>query len=63
MHLKFTNLKITNLDTLKETLPLFCLLTETEIEHHPCAGESEGEGKPNAGQAPVENETEQIACR
>ena len=39
------------------------LLAESEIEHQPCAGESEREGKPDAYQAPIENETEQIACR
>ena len=44
---------------LKATL--FCLLTETEIEHHPCAGESEGEGEPDTCQAPVEDETEEVA--
>ena len=44
---------------LKATL--FCLLTETEIEHQACTGESEGEGKPDACQAPVEDETEEVA--
>ena len=42
---------------------LFYLLAESEIEHQPCAGESEREGEPDACQAPIENETEQIACR
>ena len=42
---------------------LFCLLAESEIEHQSCTGESEWEGETDAGQAPVEDETEQIACR
>ena len=59
-----------NLQILKEyelnvnlKVALSYLLAETEIEHQPCTGESEGEGEPNAGQAPIENEAEQIACR
>ena len=45
-------------------MPYFAnLMSESEIEHQPCAGESEGEGEPDACQAPIENETEQIACR
>ena len=39
------------------------LFPEAKVEHYSCAGETEGEGKPNACQAPIENETEQIACR
>ena len=42
---------------------LFCLLAESEIEHQSCTGKSEGEGEPDTGQSPVENETEEIACR
>ena len=59
-----------NLQILKESevnvklkVTLFYLLAESEIEHQSCAGESEREGEPDAGQAPVEDETEQIACR
>ena len=48
---------------VKLKVTLFYLLAETEIEHQPGASEAEGEGEPDAGQAPVENETEQIACR
>ena len=39
------------------------LLTESEIEHQPCTGESEREGEPDAGQAPIEHEAEEVACR
>ena len=46
---------------LKVTLSY--LLTESEIEHQPCTGEAEGEGKPDAGQAPIEDEAEEVACR
>ena len=42
---------------------LFCLLAESEIEHQSCAGQAEGEGKPDAGQAPIEHEAEEVACR
>ena len=59
-----------NLQILKEyelnvnlKVALSYLLAESEIEHQPCTGEAEGEGKPDAYQAPIENETEQIACR
>ena len=59
-----------NLQILKEyevnvklKVTLFYLLAETQPEHQSGAGEAEGEGKPYAGQAPVEDETEQIACR
>ena len=45
-------------------MPYFAnLMSETEIEHPPCAGEAEGEGKPDAGQAPIEYETEKVARR
>ena len=45
-------------------MPYFAnLMSETEIEHQSCAGQAEGEGKPDAYQVPIENETEQIACR
>ena len=45
-------------------MPYFAnLMSESEIEHQSCTGESEWEGEPDAGQAPVEDETEQIACR
>lgn len=45
-------------------MPYFAnLMSETEIEHQPCAGEAEGEGKPDAGQAPIEHEAEEVACR
>ena len=45
-------------------MPYFAnLMSETEIEHQPCAGESEREGEPDACQAPIEYETEEIACR
>ena len=59
-----------NLQILKEyelnvnlKVALFYLLAESEIEHQPCAGESEREGEPDACQAPIENETEKVACR
>ena len=59
-----------NLQILKEyelnvnlKVTLSYLLAESEIEHQPCAGESEGEGKPDAGQAPIEYETEKVARR
>ena len=42
---------------------LFYLLAESEIEHQSCTGESEWEGKPDAGQAPIEHEAEEVACR
>ena len=42
---------------------LFYLLAETEIEHQPCAGESEREGEPDACQAPIEDEAEEVARR
>ena len=38
-------------------------MSETEIEHQSCAGQAEREGEPDAGQAPIEYETEEIACR
>ena len=45
-------------------MPYFAnLMSETEIEHQSCAGQAEGEGKPDAGQAPIEYETEKVACR
>ena len=45
-------------------MPYFAnLMSESEIEHQSCTGESEWEGKPDACQAPIEHETEQIACR
>ena len=59
-----------NLQILKEyelnvnlKVALFYLLAESEIEHQSCTGESEWEGKPDAGQSPIEYETEQVACR
>ena len=59
-----------NLQILKEyelnvnlKVTLSYLLTESEIEHQSCTGESEREGEPDAGQSPIEHETEQIACR
>ena len=39
------------------------LMSETEIEHQPCTGKSEGEGEPDAGQAPIEYETKEVSCR
>ena len=42
---------------------LFCLLAESEIEHQSFTGESEGEGEPDAGQSPIEQEAEEVACR
>ena len=45
-------------------MPYFAnLMSETEIEHQPCAGESEREGEPDAGQAPIEYEAEEVARR
>ena len=45
-------------------MPYFAnLLAETEIEHQPCAGESEREGEPDARQTAIEYESEQIARR
>ena len=38
-------------------------MSETEIEHQSCTGEAEGEGKPDAGQAPIEYETKEVARR
>ena len=59
-----------NLQILKEyelnvnlKVALFYLLAESEIEHQPCAGESEREGEPDACQAPIEHEAEEVACR
>ena len=59
-----------NLQILKEyelnvnlKVALSYLLAESEIEHQSCTGESEREGEPDAGQSPIEHETEQIACR
>ena len=40
---------------------LFYLLAESEIEHQPCAGKSEGEGEPDTGQAPIEYETKEVS--
>ena len=59
------NLQILNEYELNVNLKvaLFYLLAESEIEHQSCAGESEREGEPDACQAPIEHETEQIACR
>ena len=48
---------------VKLKVTLFYLLTETQPEHQPCTGEAEGEGKPDAGQAPIEHEAEEVACR
>ena len=42
---------------------LFYLLADTEIEHQSCTGESEREGEPDAGQSPIEYETEKVARR
>ena len=39
------------------------LFPEAKVEHYSCTGKSEGEGEPDAGQAPIENETEKVACR
>ena len=39
------------------------MLAETCIEHQSCTGESEWEGEPDAGQAPIEYKTEEGACR
>ena len=39
------------------------LFPEAKVEHYSCAGEAEGEGKPDAGQAPIEYETEKVARR
>ena len=39
------------------------LFPEAKVEHYSCTGKSEWEGEPDAGQAPIEHETEQIACR
>ena len=59
-----------NLQILKEyelnvnlKVALSYLLAETEIEHQSCTGESEWEGEPDAGQAPIEYETEKVARR
>ena len=59
-----------NLQILKEyelnvnlKVALSYLLAESEIEHYSCAGEAEREGKPDAGQAPIEYETEKVARR
>ena len=59
-----------NLQILKEyelnvnlKVALSYLLAESEIEHQSCTGESEGEGKPDAGQAPIEHEAEEVARR
>ena len=38
-------------------------MSETEIEHQSCTGESERKGEPDAGQAPIEHEAEEVACR
>ena len=57
-----------NLQILKEyevyvklKVTLFYLLAETEIEHQSCTGESEGEGEPDTGQAPIEYETKEVS--
>ena len=59
-----------NLQILKEyelnvnlKVALSYLLAESEIEHQPCAGQTEREGEPDAGQSPIEHEAEEIACR
>ena len=59
-----------NLQILKEyelnvnlKVALFYLLAESEIEHQSCTGESEREGEPDAGQAPIEHEAEEVTCR
>ena len=39
------------------------LLPETDVEHQSGAGESEREGEPDACQAPIEHEAEEVACR
>ena len=59
------NLQILNEYELNVNLKvaLFYLLAESEIEHQPCAGESEREGEPDACQAPIEHEAEEVACR
>ena len=59
------NLQILNEYELNVNLKvaLFYLLAETEIEHQSCTGKSEGEGEPDAGQAPIEHEAEEVACR
>ena len=57
------NLQILNEYELNVNLKvaLFYLLAEPEIEHQPCAGESEGEGEPDTGQAPIEYETKEVS--
>ena len=59
------NLQILNEYELNVNLKvaLFYLLAETEIEHQSCTGKSEGEGEPDTGQAPIEHEAEEVACR
>ena len=37
------------------------LFPEAKVEHYSCTGEPEREGEPDAGQAPIEYETEKIA--
>ena len=45
-------------------MPYFAnLMSESEIEHQSCTGESEWEGKPDACQAPIEDEAEEVARR
>ena len=48
---------------VKLKVTLFRLLTEPQPEHQAGTSEPEREGEPDACQAPIENETEQIACR
>ena len=38
-------------------------MSEPQPEHQAGTGESEGEGEPDAYQAPIEHETEEVACR
>ena len=59
------NLQILNEYELNVNLKvaLSYLLAESEIEHQSCTGESEGEGEPDACQAPIEHEAEEVACR
>ena len=57
------NLQILNEYELNVNLKvaLFYLLAESEIEHQSCTGKSEGEGEPDACQAPIENETKEVS--
>ena len=39
------------------------LFPESPPKHQPGAGQSEWEGEPDARQCPIENKTEEVACR